>query len=150
MNIAPISVDDKISDFSPTTPNPGAGGLPGATIFAGSGPGRIGRRNIIDNWYGGYGPRFGFAYALNNKTTIRGSATRSFGPVAGIGQSSHNLGFAVRGDRRRQQRRPEPAVESEGRRSGMTALRRPSTPRLASAPIRRITAGTRRTDPTAN
>jgi len=96
MNIAPMSVDDKISDFSPTTPNPGAGGLPGATIFVGSGAGRIGRRNIIDNWFGGYEPRLGFAYAVNNKTTIRGSATRSFGPVAGIGQSSHNLGFAVR------------------------------------------------------
>ena len=121
MNIAPMSVDDKISDFSPTTPNPGAGGLPGATIFAGSGPGRIGRRNIIDNWYGGYEPRLGFAYAVNDKTTIRGSATRSFGPVAGIGQSSHNLGFAVRVDRRQQQRWPEPAVESEGRRSGMAA-----------------------------
>src|SRR5215471_3290270 len=96
MNIAPMSVDDKISDFSPTTPNPGAGGIPGATIFVGNGQGRIGRRNIIDNWYGGYEPRFGFAYAVNSKTTVRGAATRSFGPVAGIGQSSHNLGFAVR------------------------------------------------------
>ena len=27
---------------------------------------------------------------------IRGSATRSFGPLAGIGQSSHQLGFAIR------------------------------------------------------
>lgn len=96
MAVAPISVDDKISDFSPTTPNPGAGGLPGATIFAGTGAGRIGRSNIINNWYGGFGPRLGFAYAINGKTTIRGAATRSFGPVAGIGQSSHNLGFAVR------------------------------------------------------
>ena len=96
LNIAPMSVDDKISDFSPATPNPGAGGLLGATIFAGNGTGRIGRRNIIDNWYGGYEPRLGFAYAINNKTTIRGAATRSFGPLAGIGQSSHNLGFAVR------------------------------------------------------
>jgi hypothetical protein len=96
MNVAPMSVDDKISDFSPTTPNPGAGGLLGATVFAGSGAGRIGRRNIIDNWYGGYEPRLSFAFALNDKTTIRGAATRSFGPLAGIGQSSHNLGFAVR------------------------------------------------------
>jgi len=96
MNVAPISVDDKISDFSPTTPNPGAGGLLGATIFVGTGAGRIGRRNVIDNWYGGYEPRLAFAYSLNDKTTIRGAATRSFGPLAGIGQSSHNLGFAVR------------------------------------------------------
>ena len=28
---------------SPTLPNPGAGGLPGALIFAGYGPGRIGK-----------------------------------------------------------------------------------------------------------
>ena len=96
MNIAPMSVDDKISDFSPTTLNPGAGGTLGATVFVGSGPGRLGRRNVIDNWYGGYEPRLGFAYAVNSKTTIRGAATRSFGPLAGIGQSSHNLGFAVR------------------------------------------------------
>ena len=96
INIAPISVDDKISDFSPTTPNPGAGGLLGATIFAGTGPGRIGRSNIIDNWYGGYETRLSFAYAVNQKNTIRGADTGSFGPLAGIGQSSHNLGFAVR------------------------------------------------------
>lgn len=96
MDQAPISADDKISDFSPTTPNPGAGGLLGATIFAGTGDGTIGRRNVIDSFWKGYEPRFGFAYALDSKTTIRGAATRSFGPVAGIGQSSHNLGFAVR------------------------------------------------------
>jgi hypothetical protein len=98
MNLAPISVSNpsKLSDFSPTTPNPGAGGLLGAIVFAGTGAGRIGSNNMIANWYGGYGPRFGFAYAVNSKTTIRGAATRSFGPVAGIGQSSHNLGFAVR------------------------------------------------------
>ena len=51
---------------------------------------------VADNWYGGWEPRFSFAYSVNDKTTIRGAATRSFGPVAGIGQSSHNLGFAVR------------------------------------------------------
>jgi hypothetical protein len=68
----------------------------GATIFAGTGDGTIGRRNVIDSFWKGYEPRFGFAYALDSKTTIRGAATRSFGPVAGIGQSSHNLGFAVR------------------------------------------------------
>ena len=33
------------SDLSPTSPNPGAGGLPGALIFAGNGPGRIGQRH---------------------------------------------------------------------------------------------------------
>ena len=31
-----------MSTFSPTEPNPGAGGIPGAMIFAGTGPGRTG------------------------------------------------------------------------------------------------------------
>jgi hypothetical protein len=96
MNQAPISGDDRLSDLSFSTPNPAAGGRLGAIIFAGTGTGRTGSRKLIPNWYGGLGPRLSFAYALNDKTTIRGAATRSFGPLTGIGQSSHNLGFAVR------------------------------------------------------
>ena len=71
-------------------------GIPGATEFAGSGPGRTGSNALISNWYGGLGPRLSLAYAINSKTVIRASATRSFGPLAGIGQSSHQLGFAIR------------------------------------------------------
>ena len=39
------------------------------------------------------GPRLGFAYALDNKTTIRGAATRSYGPVINPLGSTHYLGF---------------------------------------------------------
>jgi hypothetical protein len=96
MNAAPHAMDGKLSTLSYTAPNPVAGGIPGATIFAGSGAGRTGSNALIDDWYGGYGPRLGVAYAINSKTVIRASATRSFGPLAGIGQSSHQLGFAIR------------------------------------------------------
>jgi len=49
--------------FSPTTPNPGAGGLPGALIFDGFGQGRIGKDSLTSGW-NGWGPRLGFAYAV--------------------------------------------------------------------------------------
>jgi hypothetical protein len=40
--------NDEYSTFDPTTPNPGAGNLPGAVIFAGTGPGRAGTRTFED------------------------------------------------------------------------------------------------------
>ena len=40
INLAPIYGDDILSNFNPTTPNPGAGGRLGALVFAGNGPGR--------------------------------------------------------------------------------------------------------------
>lgn len=65
------------SMISPTTPNPGAGGLPGALVFAGKGTGRNGDVNErwADIWKKDFGPRFGFAWApseLNGKTVFRG------------------------------------------------------------------------------
>ena len=87
--------DNQASDLSPSTPNPGAGGLPGALVFAGTGPGRIGSDTLTSGW-NGWGPRLGFAYGLNNKTTIRGAASRSFGPLTYEGSSSHNLGIVQR------------------------------------------------------
>lgn len=96
MNMAPYASDGRLSTLDFHLPNPVAGGIPGATIFAGSGAGRTGSKSLIPNWYGGWQPRFSFAYSPNSKTVIRGAATRSFGPLLGIGQSSHQLGFAVR------------------------------------------------------
>ncbi len=63
---------DRYSTFDPTTPNPGAGGLPGAMIFAGTGPGRTGHRTFEDPKRDAYGPRFGFAYRLSDKSVVRG------------------------------------------------------------------------------
>jgi hypothetical protein len=68
----PFESYDRASVFDLNTPNPGAGGLPGALIFAGSGPGRIGRRSFEDAHYKNFGPRFGFAYQISRSTVIRG------------------------------------------------------------------------------
>jgi len=83
------------SDFDPTLPNPAAGGLPGALIFDGFGAGRINKDSLTPGW-NGWGPRLGFAYSINDKTTIRGAASRSFGPLTYEGSSSHNLGIVQR------------------------------------------------------
>ncbi len=96
MNAAPYAENGKISTLDYNLPNPVAGGILGATEFAGSGSGRTGSNSLLKNWYGGWQPRLSFAYAINDKTVIRGAATRSFGPLAGAGQSSHQLGFAIR------------------------------------------------------
>ncbi len=96
MNVAPNAPDGRLSTLNFTEPNPAAGGILGATEFAGSGPGRTGSNSLIGNWYGGYGPRLGVSYAINDKTVIRASAARTFGPLVGIGQSSHQLGFFIR------------------------------------------------------
>lgn len=60
------------SSFSPTVPNPGAGGLPGAMIFMGSGPGRIGALRPYPNSYHDFGPRVGFAWNPRPSVVIRG------------------------------------------------------------------------------
>ena len=52
------------SNFDPTAPNPGAGNLPGALIFAGTGHGRTGRTSLLQTRKNAWGPRFGFAYQL--------------------------------------------------------------------------------------
>ena len=95
MNFAPDNGDGRLSDLSLTRANPAAGGIPGAIIFAGTGDGRENSKSLIPNWYGKE-PRVGFAYAINDKTTIRGSAARYFGPVEGANGSSHYLGFVVK------------------------------------------------------
>ncbi len=79
--LPPMEEHDRWSDFSPTTPNPGAGGIPGALIYAGTGEGRQGTRTLADSWYAGYGPRIGIAYSLNEKTVIRANYARSFSAV---------------------------------------------------------------------
>jgi hypothetical protein len=96
MNVAPTAPDGRLSNLNFDLPNPVAGGIPGATVFAGSGQGRTGSNSLIPNWYGGYGPRLALSYAVNDKTVIRAAAARTFGPLAGIGQSSHQLGFVIR------------------------------------------------------
>jgi hypothetical protein len=57
-------------DFSATTPNPSAGGEPGAFIFEGSGTGKC-NCQFANNYPWAFGPRVGGAYSLDDKTVIR-------------------------------------------------------------------------------
>jgi hypothetical protein len=59
------------SNFSPTTPNPFAGNLPGALVFAGSGAGRTGLSSLLQHRKLAFGPRLGFAYQIDSKTVVR-------------------------------------------------------------------------------
>ena len=63
---------DQYSSFDPNTPNPGAGGIPGALIFAGTGTNRTGSRTLEDPKANSWGPRAGFAYRVNDKNVLRG------------------------------------------------------------------------------
>jgi hypothetical protein len=94
-NTPPTGLNDRWADFSPTTPNPAAGGRPGAVLFAGSGTGRVGTRTLADPWFAGWGPRLGFAYSWNDKTVIRGSYGRFFGQLMSVTGSTHNMGFTL-------------------------------------------------------
>jgi len=69
---ARTEMQNRYSTFDPNTPNPGADGFKGAIIFAGSGPGRSGRRSFEDPGLDNFGPRFGLAYRVGEKTAIRG------------------------------------------------------------------------------
>jgi hypothetical protein len=93
--LPPTEQVDKWSDFDPNKPNPRAGGLPGALKFAGFGQGRENSRAITPGWYGGIGPRFGFAYAADSSTVIRGSVGRSFGIAKTITGSTHFEGAVL-------------------------------------------------------
>jgi hypothetical protein len=86
----PFYENDALSQFDPTVPNPGAGGLLGALTFAGSGPGRIGRRSFADSRFTDFGPRLGFAYRAQDKTVIRGNWGLYYGPVRETSQGYGN------------------------------------------------------------
>jgi hypothetical protein len=78
---APHEIHNGFSEFSPTTPNPTAGGLPGATIFEGYGPGRCNCNFTPPYWYA-LGPRIGAAYQINSKTVIRAGWGFTYGTTA--------------------------------------------------------------------
>src|SRR5579884_691752 len=54
-------------DLAPAVPNPTAGGHPGAVIY-----GATCHCDFAHNYPWGFGPRFGFAYQVTQKTVIRG------------------------------------------------------------------------------
>jgi hypothetical protein len=89
----PTNERDEYSDFTPDRPNPGADGYPGALRFAGFGAGRENTRSLVPGWYGAIGPRFGIAYAPDNRTTFRAAFGRSFSRLTAVQGSGHFAGF---------------------------------------------------------
>ena len=69
--------------MDPTVPNPAAGGRPGALVFAGGGPGRIGGRGFQKTYLGAVGPRLGFAFQLTQSTVVRAGAGMFYAPITG-------------------------------------------------------------------
>ncbi len=63
--------EGRLGAFSPTTPNPAVGGLLGAAIFEGDGPGRC-NCDFADNYPWAVGPRLGVAWNFISKTVLRG------------------------------------------------------------------------------
>jgi len=95
-NLSAQNDNGQCADFSPTTPNPGAGNRPGALVFCGDGPGRSGNSILPPPWRKGFGPRLGFSWSptrLKN-TVIRGGAGASYAPVKSVSGSAHFQGFA--------------------------------------------------------
>lgn len=93
LTMPPVSGSDEYSDFTPDRPNPAANGRLGALRFAGFGDGRENTRALVPGWYGGFGPRLGMSYSLNDKTVIRAGAGRSFSRVTAVQGSGHFAGF---------------------------------------------------------
>jgi hypothetical protein len=74
---------DRIASFSPTTPNPNAGGLLGGVMYEGSGPGRC-NCQFAPIYPFAVAPRFGAAYQLDSKTVFRGGWGFSYGPLVNL------------------------------------------------------------------
>jgi hypothetical protein len=81
----------RIPNFSPTTPNPSAGNLPGAVIFEG-GPNPVEFAKVYPY---AFGPRLGIAYQFIPKTVLRGGIGISYGQtpsdrgaITGMGSSN--------------------------------------------------------------
>jgi len=62
---------DRTSQVNPTLANPGAGGLPGALEYQGTGTGRDGRQSPQSTFKNAFGPRVGMAYQVDSKTAVR-------------------------------------------------------------------------------
>lgn len=88
---------NKLSNFDPTVPNPGAGNIPGAQIFAGHGPGTCNCNRFTNLAVTEFGPRFGLAYQLTSNTVFRGGYGIFYTPGGDTGGNdigSQPLGWA--------------------------------------------------------
>jgi hypothetical protein len=81
--------------MDPTVPNPGAGNLPGAYVFGGEGPGRLGFNRFFDIHWKNFAPRIGFAYNFMNRTVLRGGYGIFFKEYINQGVGIPQTGFSI-------------------------------------------------------
>ena len=81
----------RVPYFSASTPNPSAGGLPGAVAFEGNGPGRC-NCQLAHNYPFAFGPRLGVAYQILPKTVLRAGAGISYYNTTDNGLASYSTG----------------------------------------------------------
>jgi hypothetical protein len=67
----PLEDRNRISSFSPSTPNPSAGNLPGAVLYQGYGPYTCNCGNLLNLYKFAFAPRIGVARQITPKTVIR-------------------------------------------------------------------------------
>ncbi len=69
------------SNLCLTCPNPAAGNILGALVFAGDGPGRNGQKRFTETRYNAFGPRLGIAYQVTPQTVIRAGGAVYYIPM---------------------------------------------------------------------
>lgn len=84
--------------FSPTVPNPQAGGRPGALVgAAGQGNLPTAPETLARNDKSNIGPRLGAAYAFDNKTVIRGGIGLYYAPILYGIEGGNDLNTGLQG-----------------------------------------------------
>jgi len=83
----------RTSGFSPTTPNPNAGGLPGAMVYDGFGQNEC-HCNFLPHYPYAIGPRIGFAFQPNEGTVFRGGFGTTYGEAASLNYAGTNYTVA--------------------------------------------------------
>jgi Carboxypeptidase regulatory-like domain/TonB dependent receptor len=94
LDIPATEAFNRFSMVDPNLANPGAGGIPGAYTYFGSGADRNGRTRPQDIYKKAFGPRIGFAYSINDKTVLRGGYGIFYEPLReGSFADQDGLGF---------------------------------------------------------
>ncbi len=85
----------RVSYMDPGAANPGAGNLPGAFVFGGTGTGRQGFNRFFDIHYKNFAPRIGFAYSITKNTVIRGGYGIFYKEYINQGVGIPQTGFSI-------------------------------------------------------
>jgi hypothetical protein len=87
---ARVEVANRMANFNPSLPNPGAGNRPGAVEFASAD-----HRSFADTDFKEFGPRLGFAYQPFSRTVFRGGYGIYFSGGGAVLGNGHLLDFTL-------------------------------------------------------